>query len=128
MSRRTERIGHVIQRELGGFILREISDPRIGFFTISNVDVSPDLGQAKVSISVLGNEQERANTLEALTHHANRMRSHLAKALHTRTVPKVVLSEDRSLEHGFRVAELLKQIHDEEATKPKHDLKSGDET
>ena len=105
------------ERELTEFIRREISDPRIGFWTLSRVDVTPDLGHAKVLVSVLGSETEKRHTLDALGHHANRMRSHLAKALHKRTVPRVSFAEDRNLEHGFRVAELLKEIHDEEKSK-----------
>ena len=117
MTRRTERIGHVIQRELSEFIRREISDPRIGFWTFSRVDVTPDLSHATVLVSVLGSEVEKRNTIDALSQHANRMRSHLAKALHTRTVPRVFFSEDKNLEHGFRVAELLKEIRDQEKAK-----------
>ena len=127
MTRRTERIGHVIQRELSEFIRREISDARIGFWTLSRVDVSPDLGQAKVLVSVLGSETERRNTLTALAQHAHRMRSHLAKALHTHTVPRVVFSEDKNLEHGFRVAELLREIHEEEKNKEQAKGTAGEE-
>ncbi len=117
MTRRTDRIGHVIQRELTEFIRREISDPRIGFFTLSRVDVTPDLSFAKATVSVLGSDIEKRNTLDALSQHANRMRSHLAKALHTRTVPRVLFAEDKNLEHGFRVAELLREIREEEKSK-----------
>ena len=114
MTRRTDRIGHVIQRELTEFIRREISDARLGFWTLSRIDVTPDLSFAKAFVTVMGNDIEKRNTLDALNQHSNRMRSHLAKALHTRTVPKVIFEEDKNLEHGFRVAELLKEIHDEE--------------
>jgi ribosome-binding factor A len=117
MTRRTDRIGHVIQRELTEFIRREISDPRIGFFTLSRVDVTPDLSFAKAMVSVLGTDIEKRNTLDALSQHANRMRSHLAKALQTRTVPRVLFAEDKNLEHGFRVAELLGKIREEERAK-----------
>ena len=121
MTRRTERIGHVIQRELSEFIRREISDPRIGFWTLSRVDVTPDLSHANIPVSVLGSDVEKRNTIDALNQHANRMRSHLAKALHTRTVPRVIFSEDKNLEHGFRVAELLKEIRDQEKTRAPKD-------
>ena len=117
MTRRTDRLGHVIQRELTEFIRREISDGRLGFWTLSRIEVTPDLSFAKVFITVMGDDIEKRNTLDALSAHANRMRSHLAKALHTRTVPKVLFAEDKNLEHGFRVAELLKEIHDQEKAK-----------
>ena len=110
MSRRTERVGNVIQRELSQYILRELNDPRLGFLTLSNVETAPDLGLATVSVSVMGDEASRAETLEALNEFAPRMRSHLAKRLHTRTVPKLVFTLDRNLDHGFRIDSLLRDI------------------
>jgi ribosome-binding factor A len=110
MTRRTERVGHVIQRELSQFILRELNDPRLGFLTISRVETTPDLGQAAVSVSVMGDEKERHDTLEALNEFAPRMRSHIAKRLHTRTVPRLVFTLDRNLDHGFRIDSLLRDI------------------
>lgn len=128
MTRRTDRIGHVIQRELTEFIRREITDARLGFWTLSRVDVTPDLSFAKAYITVMGTDIEQRNTLDALNQHSNRMRSHLAKALQTRTVPKVSFEEDKNLEHGFRVAELLKEIHDQEKAKAKPVKPSDEET
>ena len=127
MTRRTDRLGHVIQRELTEFIRREISDRRLGFWTLSRIEVTADLSFAKVYITVMGDDIEKRNTIDALSQHANRMRSHLAKALHTRTVPKVLFAEDKNLEHGFRVAELIKEIHDQENAKSKPVQKNDEE-
>ncbi len=127
MTRRTDRLGHVIQRELTEFIRREISDRRLGFWTLSRIEVTADLSFAKVYITVMGDDIEKRNTIDALSQHANRMRSHLAKALHTRTVPKVLFAEDKNLEHGFRVAELLKEIHDQERAQSKPVQKNDEE-
>lgn len=110
MTRRTERVGNVIQRELSQYILREINDPRLGFLTLSRVETTQDLGLANVAVSVMGDEKSRAETLEALNEFAPRMRSHLAKRLHTRTVPKLVFTLDRNLDHGFRIDSLLRDI------------------
>jgi len=110
MTRRTERIGNVIQRELSTFILRELNDPRLGFFTISTVDTTPDLSQATIAVSVMGDEAARSETIEALNEFAPRMRSHLGKRLHTRTVPKLTFTLDRNLDHGFRIDSLLRDI------------------
>ena len=110
MTRRTERIGNVIQRELSTFILRELNDPRLGFFTISTVDTTPDLSQATIAVSVMGEETARAETIDALNEFAPRMRSHLGKRLHTRTVPKLIFRLDRNLDHGFKIDALLRDI------------------
>ncbi len=110
MTRRTERIGNVIQRELSTFILRELNDPRLGFFTISTVATTPDLSQATIAVSVMGDEDARAESIEALNEFAPRMRSYLGKRLHTRTVPKLIFTLDRNLDHGFRIDSLLRDI------------------
>jgi ribosome-binding factor A len=110
MTRRTERIGNVIQRELSTFILRELNDPRLGFFTISSVDTTPDLSQATIAVSVMGDEAARAESIQALNEFAPRMRSYLGKRLHTRTVPKLTFTLDRNLDHGFRIDALLRDI------------------
>lgn len=122
MTRRTDRIGHLIQRELGDFMLREMSDQRVGFVTISRVDVTTDLAHAKVFISILGNDKEKHDSLEALAHSAGFMRTHLAKALKTRTVPRLAFVEDKNLDHGFRINEVLKDLQaKEKSDKPEAD-------
>ncbi len=122
MTRRTDRIGHLIQRELGDFMLREMSDQRVGFVTISRVDVTTDLAHARVFISILGNDKEKHDSLEALAHSAGFMRTHLAKALKTRTVPRLAFVEDKNLDHGFRINEVLKGLQaKEKVDKPEAD-------
>jgi ribosome-binding factor A len=110
MTRRTERIGNVILRELSSFILRDLNDPRLGFFTLSRCDTTPDLSQATIAVSVMGDEAERAETLGALNELAPRMRTHLSKRLQTRTVPKLTFTLDRNLDHGFRIDSILRDI------------------
>ena len=110
MTRRTERVGNVIQREIADFISRELSDPRLGFLTLSKVEVAPDLSQARISVSVLGNDREKHDTLAALADNAGRIRTHLAKTMSTRTVPHLRFELDRNLDHGMRIAELLKDL------------------
>jgi ribosome-binding factor A len=121
MTRRTERVGHVIQRSLSDFILRQLSDPRLGFFTLSNVNTTPDLSQAKVSVSVMGTEEEKLATIEALTEFAPRMRKHLSGILQTRIVPKLIFELDRNLDHGFRIEKLLHDIERGDKPTPEDD-------
>jgi len=114
MTRRTDRIGHLIQRELGDFILRELSDSRVGFVTISRVEVTTDLAHAKVHVSILGSEKEKRDSMAALSHAAAYMRTHLSKILETRTVPKLAFVEDKNLDHGFRINAVLKDLEAKE--------------
>ncbi|MCD6023502.1 MAG: ribosome-binding factor [Fibrobacteria bacterium] len=123
MTRRTERVGTVIQRTLSEFILRQLSDPRLGFFTLSTVNTTPDLSQAKIGVSVMGTEEEKTATIAALTEYAPRMRKHLSGILQTRIVPKLIFELDRNLDHGFRIDKLLLDI--ERGDKPADE--DGDE-
>ena len=110
MTRRTDRIGHLIQQEIGTLLLREISDSRIGFVTISRVDVTTDLAHAKVYVSVLGTDKEKRDSLAGLAHSSSYMRTHLSKVLKMRTVPRLQFVEDKNLDHGFRINQILNDI------------------
>lgn len=110
MSRRTERIAHLIQREIGDVILKELADVRIGFVTISRVEVTTDLAYAKVHVSIMGSEKEKRDSLAGLAHSASYLRTHLAKVLKMRTVPRLQFVEDKNLDHGFRINEILNEI------------------
>lgn len=110
MSRRTERIGHLIQREIGEVILKELTDVRIGFVTVSRVEVTTDLAYAKVYVSVMGSDKEKRDSLAGLAHSASYLRTHLAKVLKMRTVPRLQFVEDKNLDHGFRINEILNEI------------------
>ncbi len=66
MSRRTEQIGDEIQRVLGEIIQNEVKDPRVGFVTVTGVTVTPDLGRANVRLSIMGDDNERKQTMRVL--------------------------------------------------------------
>jgi ribosome-binding factor A len=110
MSRRTERIAHLIQREIGDVILKELTDVRIGFVTVSRVEVTADLAYAKVFVSVMGSEKEKRDSMAGLSHSASYLRTHLSKVLKMRTVPRLQFVEDKNLDHGFRINEILNEI------------------
>jgi ribosome-binding factor A len=128
MTRRTDRIGHLIQRELGDLILRELSDSRIGFVTISRVEVTTDLAHAKVYVSVLGSEKQKRDSLAGLAHSASFLRTHISKVLKMRTVPRLQFVEDKNLDHGFRINEILNDIkRDQPGNPPDADVPAEDE-
>lgn len=110
MTRRTDRIGHLIQRELGDLILRELADSRIGFVTISRVEVTTDLEHAKVFVSVLGSDKEKRDSLVGLGNSASFLRTKISKVLKMRTVPRLQFVEDKNLDHGFRINQILNDI------------------
>lgn len=112
MSRRTQRVGELLQAELSQLILRSVRDPRVRLTSIAAVDVSPDLRRAVVRISVL-DEAQRQESLAALRHAAGFLRSRLAHQLrHMRVIPELIFEIDRGAEHSQRISDLLEQLHD----------------
>jgi ribosome-binding factor A len=114
MSTRTERLGDLIRDELARLLLRDLKDPRLGFVTITGVDVSPDLRQARVFISVLGDAAARDASLEALRHGAGYIQKALFRNLRLRHAVAIRFEPDESLERGARIEEVLKSLHDQQ--------------
>jgi ribosome-binding factor A len=113
-GRRVDRIEEQLRIELSEIIEREIQDPRVHFVTISRVRVTPDLGHARVFITVLGTSDERKKALQGLRSAASFVKRSLAKRLHhLRRVPELVFEYDESIEKDMRLDQLLDQIKTE---------------
>jgi ribosome-binding factor A len=123
VSRRTRQVGEFLREELTDIIRREVKDPRIGFMSVTRVDVTPDLRHAAVYISVLGTDDERAETLTALRSASGFIRHHLKPRLRMRQIPELEFRDDRSMEHAEHIARTLREISAREAASP---AKSGD--
>ena len=106
---RTRRVGEQIQRELADLIRCELKDPRLGMVSISAVQVSRDLGHAKVYVSVLGSEEQSTDSVKVLNHAAGFLRHKLGKLLHIRVIPELHFFLDRSLEEGARLGALINE-------------------
>jgi ribosome-binding factor A len=116
MSRRTERINDLLREEISALIQRELKDPRIaGLVSITEVDVSPDLTRAKVFVSVLGSEEEKASTLAGLAASAHFMQRELRRRLTIRRMPELSFLRDDSLERGARILALLDDTREQPA-------------
>ncbi len=114
MSRRLERLNHLFREELSDLIRTELSDPRIGeIMSITRVNVSADLEKADAFVSVLGDAEEKASTVAALTHAAPFLRRHLLVRLRIRRVPHLHFQLDESIEEAARVLDLMRQVSGE---------------
>lgn len=125
MTRRTLQVGELLKEELTDIIRREVKDPRVGFMSIMNVDVTPDLRSARVYVSVLGTDEERSNTLDALRSAAKFIRFHLKPRLRMRQIPELDFRDDRSMEYAEQISAALRQlrmsqppVHANEPTSP----------
>ena len=110
MSRRTRQVGGFLREELTDIIRREVKDPRIGFMSVTEVEVTPDLRGARVYVSVLGTDEERAATLTALRSAAGFIRHHLKPRLRMRQIPDLEFRDDRSMEHAEQIARALNEL------------------
>ena len=99
MSERTRRIDHLLREEISAIIRREVHDPRVGFVTITEVDVTPDLRHATVWVSVIGDERERRATLQVLGRAMPYVRHHLG-VLRLKRIPELHLREDDTAQRG----------------------------
>ncbi|AFQ45503.1 MULTISPECIES: 30S ribosome-binding factor RbfA [Desulfosporosinus] len=113
---RSNRLAETLKEEISQLIRVELKDPRIGFVTLTSVDVADDLSHAKVYISVLGTEEEGNASLDALNRAAGFVRSEIGKRIRLRHVPSIVFKYDPSIQHGAYIAKLLKDVGVSEET------------
>lgn len=104
---RRDRVASVLVREISNIVAHQIKDPRLGFITITSVDLSPDLKNAIVYFSCLDNKQR---SLKTLNRAKGFIRSTLANRIRMRTVPEIEFEIDNSYEHGRKIDELIEKI------------------
>lgn len=107
---RQQKVAQAIKKEVSIIIHDELKDPRLGFVTVTRVEVTPDLRQAKIFFSVLGKEQEYKRTREALDSSCGFIRRLIAQRIRLRFTPEIIFREDHSTEYSIRIEEVLNQI------------------
>jgi ribosome-binding factor A len=110
MTQRTDRIDELLRQEIGQALEREVTDPRIGFVTVTKVETTPDLAYAKVWVSIIGTPDERKQTLTALRGAMPFVRHGLGKKLTLRRVPQLEVRLDETIERGTRVLQILNEL------------------
>ena len=113
-SFRLERLNESIKELLGEMILSRIKDPRIGLVTITEVDVARDMTSAKVFFTVMGGDQERAESREGLESAKNFLRKTIARELKLRSAPEFRFVYDDSLDRSLEIEDTLRQLKDED--------------
>lgn len=109
MSRRTERLGEEIREEVAKLVASGLKDPRVGFVTVTRVDVTDDLHHARVYVGVLGDDKQRESTMLGLSKAAGWVRRELGRRIRVRYTPEIVFQYDQGLEATERVARLLEE-------------------
>ena len=113
-SIKNTRINWEVQRELSN-IIRELKDPRVGIMTsVTAVEVTPDLKYCKAYISVLGDDETKAETLAGLKSAAGFIRRELARTVNLRNTPEIKFIMDESIEYGMRMSKLIDDVRKNE--------------
>ncbi len=118
---RHQRVEEAIRKEVSLIIHDELKDPRVGFITITQVELTKDLRFAKIFYSVLGKEEEHKKTRLALDSAMGFIRSLVAQRINLRIATELMFKEDHSTEHSVRIEEVLNQI--KEIDEPKKGLR-----
>ena len=115
---RASRVGDQIRSELADLLVREVHDPGIGFLTIVHVKVSPDLLQARVYYTTIGDDKARRESAKALGRAAPFLRRQIGKRLRLKHVPELAFFFDDSIEKNDRIERILQDISTERASQP----------
>lgn len=112
--RRSDRVAEAIREEVATFLASSVKDPRVqGLVTVTGVDLTRDLRHARVYVSVLGSDAERAATFDGLASLAGHLRSRVGRSLRLRLAPEISFKEDESVAHAARIESLLSSLRAE---------------
>lgn len=115
--KRSVRVGDQMKQEIADILMKKIKDPRIGFVTVTDVDLSDDLRNAKVFVSIYGGDKEE--TFKGLKSAAPFIRSELGRRMTMRCVPEILFRFDSTVEQGAHIMELLHEIEEKQTTEEK---------
>ena len=113
-SHRQEKLGELIAVELSDLMRTRLKDARVGFASITHVEVSGDFRHAKIFVSVMGSPEDQAATMKGLKHASGYLRHELAERITLRYMPELVFKLDTSIAEGAKVLELIRQNEQEQ--------------
>ena len=107
---RIEKLQELIKQEMSKMLLKELKDPRIGFVTVTDVEMTGDLREAKIYVSVMGGEEQVKSSLEGLNSALGFVRREIGQRIHLRFTPEISFALDTSLDYGDHIQKLLLQV------------------
>ncbi|MEA2575999.1 MAG: ribosome-binding factor [Chloroflexia bacterium] len=117
MTRRQIQVGDEIKQIVSVLLQRELKDPRIGFVTVTGVQVTQDLKYARIHVSVMGSAEEQRATMDALTSARGFIRREIASRMEIRHVPEIQFRLDKGAEYSDQIARLLNELKESDAEK-----------
>lgn len=120
---RSDRVAQAIKKEVSLILHEELKDPRLGFVTVTRVDLTSDLRLAKIFFSVLGKDEDYRRTKKALASALGFIRKLVAERINLRFAPEIIFKEDRSAEYSIRIQELLDEVNPVRDKTPEADVR-----
>lgn len=114
---RVEKLQELIKQEISQMILQELKDPRIGFVTVTQVEVTGDLREAKVYVSIMGGDEQVKESWQGLQSSLGFIRREIGKRIRLRFTPEISFALDKSLDYSAHIQELLLKIKTDEKQK-----------
>ncbi|MGX0165184.1 ribosome-binding factor A [Staphylococcus capitis] len=111
---RAERVGEQMKKEIMDIVNNKVKDPRVGFLTITDVELTNDLSHAKVYLTVLGSNKEIDNTFKALEKAKGFIKSELGSRMRLRIIPDLTFEYDKSIEYGNKIERMIQDLHKED--------------
>ena len=111
---RIEKLQELIKQEMGKMLLTDIKDPRIGFVTVTEVEMTGDLREAKIYVSIMGNDEQVKSSLEGLNSALGFIRREIGKRIKIRFTPEISFALDKSLDYSEHIQKLLLKVKSEE--------------
>ena len=114
MKQRASRVSEELRKIISQILLEDLSDPRLGFVTVTRIEVTDDLRHARVFYSVLGDEEQKAATAEALEEHGRRIRRMAIERINMKFAMEIKWEVDPSIDQSFRIDSILKKLRKDE--------------
>lgn len=114
VKQRAQRLGELIKQEISDILLKDVNDPRIGFVSVTDVEVSGDLRHANVYVSVYGEEEERDKSMKGLKKATRYIRKLLGERITVYHTPEILFRYDNSIEYGAHISKLLDEVKKQE--------------
>ena len=111
---RIEKLQELIKQEMGKMLLTDIKDPRIGFVTVTEVEMTGDLREAKIYVSIMGNDEQIKSSWEGLNSALGFIRREIGKRIKIRFTPEISFALDKSLDYSEHIQKLLLKVKSEE--------------
>ena len=114
MSQRSNQVAEELRKIVSLILLEDLHDARVGFVTVTRIEITDDLRYAKVFYSILGDEKARESTLEALDENRGLIKKLAVERLNMKYAPEIKFEEDKTIEHSFRIGDILKKLKEKE--------------